>query len=109
MSQKVWKRNFAAGHGLEAVLAAIRTPGPEVPIPHAPATYDELAASDFGGTGFTLSSFTAGDASELGHLIHARLLCLSRPALVNIATTAGLTLHQSVTGAGTPPDCEAWV
>ncbi|OAA78480.1 DUF967 domain protein [Akanthomyces lecanii RCEF 1005] len=111
MSQKVWKRNFAAGHGLEKVLAATKTPAPEVAIPYPPATFDELAASDHGGKGFTLSSFTADDAWELGHLIHARLLCFApaRPALVNISTAAGPTLYQSVTGAGTLPDHDVWV
>lgn len=38
MSQKVWKRNFAAGHGLEQVLAVTKNPGPEVPIPFPPST-----------------------------------------------------------------------
>ncbi|OAA69660.1 DUF967 domain protein [Cordyceps fumosorosea ARSEF 2679] len=113
MSQKVWKRNFDAGHGLEQVLAATRNPGPEVPIPSPPATFEELAATDFGGKGFVLSSFTAADAWELGHLIHARLLCFapSRVALVNIASASagGPTLYQSVTGSGLLPDHEAWV
>ncbi|TQV94101.1 DUF967 domain-containing protein [Cordyceps javanica] len=114
MSQKVWKRNFAAGHGLEKVLAATRNPAPAVDIPHAPATYEELAATDFGGKGFVLSSFTADDAWELGHLLHARLLAFAaagRPALINVSAAAprGPTLYQSVTGPGALPDHEAWV
>ncbi|EGX97058.1 DUF967 domain protein [Cordyceps militaris CM01] len=115
MSQKVWKRNFAAGHGLEKVLAATKNPAPEVAIPYPPATLDELASTDFGGKGFTLAAFTAEDAWELGHLLHARLLdhaaSAGRPALINIALAAagGPTLYQSVTGSGLLPDHEAWV
>ncbi|KAM3453370.1 hypothetical protein MY3296_003778 [Beauveria thailandica] len=114
MSQKVWKRNFADGHGLEKALAAIKTPGPEVPIPHPPTTFEELAASDFGGKGFTLSSFTASDAWELGHLLDARLRPFassspSRPALVHVSTASGTTLYQGATGAGLLPDHESWV
>lgn len=38
MSQKVWKRNFADGHGLEQVLAVTKNAigGAEVKIQHPP-------------------------------------------------------------------------
>lgn len=38
MSQKVWKRNFGPGHGLEKVLEAMKNPKPEVAIPLPPNT-----------------------------------------------------------------------
>lgn len=75
--------------------------------------FDELAAADVGGKGFVLSSFTAADAHELGSLLHARLLPFythgSRVSLISIASAAGPTLYQSVTGAGALPDHETWV
>lgn len=73
---------------------------------------EELAATDFGGKGFTLASFTADDAWELGHLIHARLMgaaAAGRPSLVNITTVQGPTLYQSTVGNGPRPDFEVWV
>lgn len=72
---------------------------------------EELASSDAGGPGFTLSSFTTQDALELGHLLHARLLAFApeRSALINISTSSGQTIYQSVAGSGTTPDNEIWV
>lgn len=70
-----------------------------------------LLAANVGGDGFTLSSFTADDAWELGHLIHARLLpfAATRPALVSISLASGAVVFQSATGSGTSPDNSTWV
>ncbi|OAQ92507.1 hypothetical protein VFPFJ_04248 [Purpureocillium lilacinum] len=82
-----------------------------------PAQLNELIAADAGGEGFTLTSFTASDAWELGHLLHARLLpfatqCTpSRPALISIslASNPSTPLYQSATGAGITADNGTWV
>lgn len=70
-----------------------------------------LIDADVGGEGFTLSSFSADDAWELGHLIHARLLPFApaRPALISISLAGGAVLFQSATGSGTTPDNAEWV
>lgn len=60
---------------------------------------------------FTLASFTAADAWELGHLLYARLLPLSagKPTLISIAlANSGQVLFQAAVGAGTAPDNEVW-
>lgn len=60
---------------------------------------------------FTLATFTAADAWELGHLLYARLLPLSaaQPTVISIATAQGHVLFQAAAGAGTTPDNDAWV
>ncbi|KAL3962865.1 hypothetical protein ACCO45_004388 [Purpureocillium lilacinum] len=88
-----------------------------VPIERPPTELNELIAADAGGEGFTLTSFTASDAWELGHLLHARLLpfatqCTpSRPALISIslASNPSTPLYQSATGAGITADNGTWV
>ncbi|UNI17988.1 hypothetical protein JDV02_004290 [Purpureocillium takamizusanense] len=120
MPQGVWQRKFPDGYGLEAVLAATRSQhGDEkepVPIERPPAELNDLIAADAGGEGFTLSSFTASDAWELGHLLHARLLPFaqsspSRPALISIslASNPHTPLYQSATGPGITADNGTWV
>ncbi|KOS22190.1 UPF0303 protein [Escovopsis weberi] len=114
MVQKVWRREFPAGHGLEKALAAARNPSQPHPISDPPSELGELANADVGGEGFTLSSFTAHDAVELGHLLYARLLPFTaaqgRPALISICGAGGAqVLFQMATGPGTTPDNESWV
>lgn len=61
------------------------------------------------GHSFTFDAFTAEDAYELGHLLHARLVPEPRPALISISLASGATLFQATTGSGTTPDNEIWV
>ena len=123
--QQTWKPKFTAGHGLEKALVATRTASPPAPIAtppsdvrlglcqYSPANQQvtQLQETDFGGVGFTLSSFTASDAWELGHLLHARLLPFApaRPAVISISLASGMVLYQSATGPGTAPDNASWV
>lgn len=62
---------------------------------------------------FTLESFTAADAWELGHLLYARLLpfaAASKPTVISIATAHGPhVLFQAAVGGGTVPDNDTWV
>ncbi|KAJ6438823.1 hypothetical protein O9K51_08224 [Purpureocillium lavendulum] len=119
MPQGVWQRKFPDGYGLEAVLAATRAPAAEpVPIERPPAELKDLLAADAGGEGFTLTSFTASDAWELGHLLHARLLPFaqqqqqaSRPALISISLASDPTspVFQASTGSGITADNGTWV
>ncbi|PTB65534.1 hypothetical protein BBK36DRAFT_1169247 [Trichoderma citrinoviride] len=118
MARKVWQRSFAAGLGLEKALSAARDSAPPAPIQSPPcgSTPEELQAlvdADVGAEGFTLSSFTAEDAVELGNLLYARLLPFARQGratLISISNGAGSqTLYQVATGAGVTPDNESWV
>ncbi|RFU72049.1 duf967 domain protein [Trichoderma arundinaceum] len=118
MVQKVWKRNFQAGLGLEKALAAARSSSAAAPIQSPPSgsSAPELKAlvdADVGAEGFTLSSFTADDAVELGNLLYARLLPFARegrPTLISVSIGAGSqTLYQVATGSGVTPDNESWV
>ncbi|PNP39807.1 hypothetical protein TGAMA5MH_08326 [Trichoderma gamsii] len=118
MVQKVWRRNFAAGFGLEKALEAARSSSGPVAIQSPPggSSPEELQAltdADVGGQGFTLSSFTSSDAVELGNLLYARLLPYAkagRSTLISISNGAGTqTLYQVATGAGVTPDNESWV
>ncbi|KAK5996494.1 hypothetical protein PT974_01829 [Cladobotryum mycophilum] len=113
MPQKVWRRTFPLGHGLEKAAAAARSPGEPAPIVGPPEELDALVQADVGGEGFTLSSFTAGDAAELGNLLYARLLpfaAAGRPALISISGAGGAQVYfQLATGSGTTPDNESWV
>ncbi|KAL6887200.1 hypothetical protein HDV57DRAFT_351267 [Trichoderma longibrachiatum] len=118
MARKVWQRSFPAGLGLEKALHAARDSAPPAPIQSPPggSTPEELQAlvdADVGAEGFTLSSFTADDAVELGNLLYARLLPFTRQgraALISISNGAGSqTLYQVATGAGVTPDNESWV
>lgn len=66
------------------------------------------------GDSFTLESFTAEDAWELGHLLHARLLPFAlvnqKPTVVSIAlANSQQILFQTAVGPGTLPDNETWV
>lgn len=72
---------------------------------------DALLKAEVGADGFTLTSFTAQDAWELGHLLHARLLPFApaRPALISISLASGSVVYQSVTGSGIAPDNSVWV
>ncbi|KAI1174257.1 hypothetical protein F4777DRAFT_554919 [Nemania sp. FL0916] len=114
MSQKVLRRkDGSAGVGLRAVLAAqadsaSATP---VPIPSPPADAETVKAEC---DSFTLASFTAADAWELGHLLYARLLPFAlrnnKPTIVSIASANGQhVLFQAAVGAGTLPDNDVWV
>ncbi|KND92569.1 hypothetical protein TOPH_02872 [Tolypocladium ophioglossoides CBS 100239] len=111
MPQQVWQRKFPSGFGLEKALVATRSPGQPVAIASPPTEMQALLDADVGGEGFTLSSFSADDAWELGHLIHARLLPFagSRPALISISLASGAVVFQSATGSGTTPDNAVWV
>ncbi|KAL6889122.1 hypothetical protein GGI43DRAFT_226236 [Trichoderma evansii] len=118
MAQKVWRRNFAAGLGLEKALEAARSSSGPVAIQSPPggSSAEELQAltdADVGGQGFTLSSFNADDVAELGNLLYARLLPFAkagRSTLISISNGAGTqTLYQVATGPGVTPDNESWV
>ncbi|KYK61132.1 DUF967 domain protein [Drechmeria coniospora] len=111
MPQSVWKRKFPSGYGLEKALAATRSSGQPEPIESPPSEVSDLLDADVGGNGFTLASWTASDAWELGHLLHARLSSWgsSRPALISISLASGLVLFQSATGSGLTPDNGVWV
>lgn len=61
------------------------------------------------GDSFIFDSFTAADALELGHFLHARLSTDPRPTLISITLAGGPTLFRTVTGAGVAPDNEIWV
>ncbi|GAP92826.1 putative duf967 domain-containing protein [Rosellinia necatrix] len=123
MSQKVLRRkDTSAGVGLRAVLAvqAAGASATPVPIPHPPENAETVKATC---DSFTLDSFTAADAWELGHLLYARLLPFATapaaggggsgsgsPAVISIATAGGQhVLFQAATGPGTTPDNDAWV
>ncbi|KAM4063203.1 hypothetical protein HRG_010237 [Hirsutella rhossiliensis] len=112
MSQTVWHRKFAAGFGTEKALAATRNPGPPAPITWSPEE-EGSGEAGVGDLGFVLGSFTADDAWELGHLLHARLrpLAPARPALISIslASGGGAALFEAATGPGLTPDNAAWV
>ncbi|KFG82805.1 DUF967 domain protein [Metarhizium anisopliae] len=111
MPQKIWQRTFEAGLGLEKTLAATRSPGRPVAVESPPTDVDHLLKAEVGGDGFILTSFTAEDAWELGHLLHARLLPFtpSRPALISISLANGSVVYQSATGPGITPDNSVWV
>ncbi|KAI1146957.1 hypothetical protein F4825DRAFT_439045 [Nemania diffusa] len=109
MSPKVLRRkDNAAGVGLRAVLAAQAEGASATPIPSPPTDPDAVKATC---DTFTLATFTAADAWELGHLLYARLLPLSaaQPTVISIATAQGHVLFQAAAGAGTTPDNDAWV
>ncbi|KAF6804000.1 duf967 domain protein [Colletotrichum sojae] len=111
MSQKVWTRRHPAGYGLEKSLEAVRNAdAAPVPIPKPTANVEELKKD---GDSFTLSAFTAEDAFELGHLLHARLLPHARagkPTVVSIAlANSQQILFQTAVGSGSLPDNETWV
>ncbi|KAI0401764.1 hypothetical protein F4802DRAFT_404460 [Xylaria palmicola] len=113
MAQRVLTRkDKSAGVGLRAVLAAHAEGGAPKPIPSPPNDPEEVKATC---DSFTLSSFTASDAWELGHLLYARLLPFSaspgnKPTVISIATAGGEhVLFQAAVGAGTTPDNDVWV
>ncbi|KAF6830282.1 duf967 domain protein [Colletotrichum plurivorum] len=111
MSPKVWTRRHPAGYGLEKSLEAVRNAdAAPVPIPKPTADVEELKKD---GDSFTLSAFTAEDAFELGHLLHARLLPHARagkPTVVSIAlANSQQILFQTAVGSGSLPDNETWV
>lgn len=126
------RRNNGPGHGLKQDLEAILHPGSPQPIPAPPndvsigllgdqPRHDAITnncyqtatlSSPTGGDSFTFKSFTAADAYELGHLLHARLLPLAStsPTLISISLgSGGSVLFQAAVGSGTTPDNEVWV
>ncbi|KAI0454238.1 hypothetical protein F5B21DRAFT_245784 [Xylaria acuta] len=109
-AQKILRRkDNSAGVGLRAVLAAQAEGASATPIPSPPEDAEEVKATC---DSFTLESFTASDAWELGHLLYARLLAFSaeKPTVVSIATANGQhVLFQAAVGGGTLPDNDAWV
>ncbi|KAI1123065.1 hypothetical protein F5Y10DRAFT_61379 [Nemania abortiva] len=112
MPSKVLRRkDKSAGIGLRAVLAAqAQAEGASAsPIPSPPNDADAVRETC---DSFTLESFTAADAWELGHLLYARLLpfSASKPTVVSIASANGAhVLFQAAVGSGTLPDNDAWV
>ncbi|KAH7367654.1 hypothetical protein B0T11DRAFT_56553 [Plectosphaerella cucumerina] len=111
MSQPVYRRRNAAGYGLEQCAAAIREPkaASDVKIRDVPTDLDALKAN---GESYTLESFTIEDAIELGHLLQARLLPLSKekPTLVSISlANSNQVVFQTAVGSGVAPDNETWV
>ncbi|KAI0099117.1 hypothetical protein GGR51DRAFT_400165 [Nemania sp. FL0031] len=112
MPPKILRRkDKSAGVGLRAVLAAqAQAEGPPVtPIPSPPNDADTVKATC---DSFTLESFTAADAWELGHLLYARLLPFSgaKPTVISIASAHGAhVLFQAAVGSGTLPDNDVWV
>ncbi|KAI0535929.1 hypothetical protein GGR58DRAFT_477434 [Xylaria digitata] len=109
MSPKVLRRkDKSAGVGLRAVLAAQSEGAAAAPIPSPPNDPEAVKAT----SDFTLDSFTASDAWELGHLLYARLLPFSaeKPTLISIASANNEhVLFQAAVGSGTAPDNDSWV
>ncbi|KAI0184029.1 hypothetical protein EV127DRAFT_375683 [Xylaria flabelliformis] len=111
VAQKILRRkDKSAGIGLRAVLAA-QTAGASAatPIPTPPEDAEKVKATC---DSFTLETFTASDAWELGHLLYARLYPLSdsQPTVISIATANGQhVLFQAAVGANTQPDNDSWV
>ncbi|KAK4447426.1 hypothetical protein QBC34DRAFT_382386 [Podospora aff. communis PSN243] len=101
-TQKVWFRRDVDG-------PAPTHDGSLIPIP--PPTTD-LEALKADGDSFTLNSFTADDAWDLGHLLHARLKPLAargQSTLISISlANSGQVVFQCVTGPGITPDHETW-
>lgn len=111
MSQSVYRRRNTAGYGFEQCAAAIREPkaASDVKIRDVPTDLDALKAN---GASYTLESFTIEDALELGHLLQARLLPLSKekPTLVSISlANSNQVVFQTAVGSGVAPDNETWV
>ncbi|KAI1193374.1 hypothetical protein F5X97DRAFT_336808 [Nemania serpens] len=111
MPQKVLRRREqSAGVGLRAVLAAQAEGASTTPIPSPP---NDAATVKATCDSFTLDSFTASDAWELGHLLYARLVPFAasgQPTIVSIASAGGQhVLFQAAVGAGTLPDNDVWV
>ncbi|KAI8960841.1 hypothetical protein F5Y11DRAFT_349158 [Daldinia sp. FL1419] len=109
MAQKILRRRDQnPGTGLRAVLSAQENAASPSPIPSPPEVADDVKATC---DSFTLESFTAEDAWELGHLLYARLLPFSaqKPTLVSISLASGQVLFQTAVGSGTAPDNEIWV
>ncbi|KAI1187906.1 hypothetical protein F5B17DRAFT_297928 [Nemania serpens] len=113
MSQKVLRRKDPSpGVGLRAVLAAQAEGASTTPIPSPP---NDAATVKATCDSFTLASFTASDAWELGHLLYARLLpfaAAGQPTIISIASASGPHAHvlfQAAVGAGTQPDNDVWV
>ncbi|KAI0466077.1 hypothetical protein F4859DRAFT_336954 [Xylaria cf. heliscus] len=103
------RKDNSAGVGLRAVLAAQTEGASATPIPSPPEDAEEVKATC---DSFTLESFTASDAWELGHLLYARLLPFSadQPTVISIATANGQhVLFQAAVGSGTLPDNDGWV
>ncbi|KAF5017682.1 hypothetical protein F66182_10367 [Fusarium sp. NRRL 66182] len=109
MAPKVWTRQTQAGAALDKVQEAIKNPLTAA-IPTPPSDLEELKADS---DSFTLASFTAEDAFELGNLLYARLYPFAvggKPAVISIAlANTSQVIFQTVTGPGTAPDNEAWV
>ncbi|ORY60101.1 uncharacterized protein BCR38DRAFT_460062 [Pseudomassariella vexata] len=110
MAQKVLKScHPTSGYGLREVLE-VQSQGLrayDIPIP--PSSAEEVKASC---DSFVLSSFTAQDAWELGHLLYARLLPFAskQPTLISIAlANSSQVLFQTAVGSGAVPDNETWV
>ncbi|KAK5662421.1 hypothetical protein OQA88_8332 [Cercophora sp. LCS_1] len=103
-STKFWVRRKADGQ--QNVSLQSESP---VPIPHPPRELERLKND---GNSFTFETFTADDAWDLGHLIHARLkpfAAQGQPALISISlANTGQILFQCVTGSGITPDHEIW-
>ncbi|EJT69847.1 hypothetical protein GGTG_12730 [Gaeumannomyces tritici R3-111a-1] len=104
--------NQSPGIGLLAVFEAQKQGAEHSPPPITapPETAGEVKALC---DSFTLASFTAEDAWELGHLLYARLLPFAaqgRPTVISIAlANSGQVVFQAAVGAGTAPDNETWV
>ncbi|KAI0443994.1 hypothetical protein F4803DRAFT_282894 [Xylaria telfairii] len=111
-AQKMLRRkDNSPGVGLRAVLAAQAegASATSTPIPSPPEDANKVKATC---DSFTLESFTAADAWELGHLLYARLLpfAAEKPTVISIATAHGPhVLFQAAVGSGTVPDNDAWV
>ncbi|KAI1873529.1 hypothetical protein JX265_005151 [Neoarthrinium moseri] len=107
--QTLTRRDKTPGVGLQAALAAASNQGKPAAIPSPPETADEVKEVC---DSFTLDSFTAEDAWELGHLLYARLLPFSsqKPTLISISlANSSQVLFQCAVGSGTMPDNELWV
>ncbi|KAI1750414.1 hypothetical protein F4782DRAFT_250624 [Xylaria castorea] len=103
------RKDTSAGIGLRAVLAAQTAGASATPIPTPPEDAEKVKATC---DSFTLESFTAEDAWELGHLLYARLYPVSaeQPTLISIATANGQhVLFQAAVGSNTLPDNDVWV
>ncbi|KAH8649342.1 hypothetical protein BX600DRAFT_529985 [Xylariales sp. PMI_506] len=110
-TQKVLhRRGWGTGYGLQqAVAAAHAGVSEEVKPITQPPTDPEVVRETCDS--FTFESFTVEDAWELGHLLYAHLLPISKkePVLVSIVlASSGQTLFQACVGS-TVIDNENWI
>ncbi|KAH7021312.1 uncharacterized protein B0I36DRAFT_353984 [Microdochium trichocladiopsis] len=109
MAQVLRRRNPSPDVALKAVLAAQNQTEAQA-ITSPPDTTEQVLETC---NALTFTRFTAQDAYDLGQLLYARLLPLSRkgkPTVISIAAAnTEQILFQAAVGSGTLPDNELWV